>query len=48
MKRDKYIKRFFRVLVMGAAIIGVYIMTGCTIHATPDGFDFSVLISTGK
>lgn len=40
---NKYIKWFFRLLATAAAIIGVYSMTGCTMHATPEGFDFAVL-----
>lgn len=40
---NKYIKWFFRLLATAAAIIGVYGMTGCSVHATPETFDFAVL-----
>lgn len=40
---NKYVSWFFRALSTAAAIIGVYLMTSCTMHATPEGFDFAVL-----
>lgn len=40
---NKYIKWFFRLMATAAAIIGVYSMTGCSVHATPETFDFAVL-----
>lgn len=40
---NKYVSWFFRALSTAAAIIGLYLMSGCTMHATPEGFDFAVL-----
>lgn len=40
---NKYVSWFFRALSTVAAIIGLYLMSGCSVHATPEGFDFAVL-----
>lgn len=40
---NKYVSWFFRALSTAAAIIGLYLMSGCSVHATPEGFDFAVL-----
>ena len=40
---NKYVSWFFRALSTVATIIGLYLMSGCTMHATPEGFDFAVL-----
>lgn len=43
---NKYVRWIFRAISTAALLISGYLMTSCTIHATPESFDFSVITAT--